>query len=140
MRTSITELNARYNETDKMGVVHHSQYVNWFEIARTDWIKQSGLSYRRIEEEGLMMPVIEINVHYHSPARYDDQILIETSIKNYDSIKMSFQYKVYHKQSGKLLVDGSSTHCWTNLSLKPVSLKKKRPDLHELILKDSAPD
>lgn len=133
---SKTCFRARYNETDKMGVVHHSQYVNWFEVARTDWVKNLGLSYRRIEEEGLMIPVIGITVHYHSPAKYDDEIIVETKLSSYDSIKMTFAYKVFNHQTGRLLVDGTSTHCWTDLQMKPVSLRKKRPELHQLLLNE----
>lgn len=134
LKISKTEIVARYNETDKMGIIHHSQYVNWFEVARTEWIKESGVSYRRIEEDGLMMPVIGIEVHYHSPARFEDAVIVETSVKDYDSIKIIFSYKVLRKSDKKLLVDGTSTHCWTNLKMKPVSLIKNNPELHRLII------
>ncbi|WP_188801046.1 acyl-CoA thioesterase [Sporolactobacillus putidus] len=134
MKISRTEIVARYNETDKMGIIHHSQYINWFEVARTAWIKQSGLSYRQIEEGGLMMPVIGIDVRYHSPARFEDAVIIETCVKDYDSVKMSFSYRVIRENDHKLLTEGTSTHCWTNLEMKPVSLKKSNPELHRLIL------
>jgi acyl-CoA thioester hydrolase len=134
MNVSTTKIVVRYNETDKMGIVHHSQYVNYFEIARTDFVRQAGISYRRIEEEGLMMPVLGINVQYHTPALYDDTILVETSIKAYDSIKMMFDYKIYRETDRKLLVEGSSSHCWTDLSLRPVSIRRKNKELHALIM------
>ncbi|SFG43464.1 acyl-CoA thioesterase [Sporolactobacillus nakayamae] len=133
MHVSTTKIVVRYNETDKMGIVHHSQYVNYFEIARTDFVRQAGISYRRIEEEGLMMPVLGINVQYHTPALYDDTILVETSIRTYDSIKMMFDYKIYRQTDRKLLVEGSSSHCWTDLSLRPVSIRRKNKELHTLI-------
>lgn len=129
--SSKTCLRVRYNETDKMGIVHHSQYVNWFEVARTDWVRQIGLSYRQVEEEGLMIPVIGITVNYHSPATYDDEIIIETQLIHYDSIKMTFAYTVSNSSNSRLLVDGTSTHCWTDLNMKPVSLRRRRPDLHK---------
>ncbi|MFT8363270.1 MAG: thioesterase family protein [Sporolactobacillus sp.] len=131
MFSSKTCLRVRYNETDKMGIVHHSQYVNWFEVARTDWVRQIGLSYRQVEEEGLMIPVIGITVNYHSPATYDDEIIIETQLIHYDSIKMTFAYTVSNSSNSRLLVDGTSTHCWTDLNMKPVSLRRRRPDLHK---------
>jgi acyl-CoA thioester hydrolase len=134
MHISTTKIVVRYNETDKMGIVHHSQYVNYFEIARTDFVRQAGIPYRRIEEEGLMMPVLGINVQYHTPALYDDTILVETSIKAYDSIKMMFDYKIYRETDRKLLVEGSSAHCWTDLSLRPVSIRRKNKELHALIM------
>ncbi|MET1247364.1 thioesterase family protein [Sporolactobacillus sp. STCC-11] len=134
MNVSTTKIVVRYNETDKMGIVHHSQYVNYFEIARTDFVRQAGISYRKIEEEGLMMPVLGINVQYHTPALYDDTILVETSIRTYDSIKMIFDYKIYRQTDRKLLVEGSSSHCWTDLSLRPVSIRRKNKELHTLIM------
>ncbi|WP_100488848.1 acyl-CoA thioesterase [Sporolactobacillus pectinivorans] len=137
MKTSRTRIVARYNETDKMGIIHHSQYVIWFEVARTDWIKQSGLSFRQIEERGLMMPVLGIEVHYHSPALFDDAVIVETTIKNYDSVKMSFSYKVMKEADGTLLVDGTSLHCWTDEQMRPISLRKKDPELHQLILNEA---
>lgn len=134
VKISRTRIVARYNETDKMGIIHHSQYVNWFEIARTEWIKAAGMSYRQIEEDGLMLPAIGIEVHYHSPARFEDAVIVEASIKKYDSVIISFSYRVIRENDQKLLTEGTSTHCWTNIEMKPVSLKKRNPELHRLIL------
>lgn len=133
MKASSTRIVARYNETDKMGVVHHSQYVNWFEVARTDWIKKAGIPYHQIEEQGLMLPVIGIEVHYHSPARFDDAVIVETSLQTYDSIKMGFKYRIFRENGHRLLADGSSTHCWTDRNIRPVSLRKKNPELDHFI-------
>lgn len=134
VRRSITKLIARYNETDKMGIIHHSQYVNWFEVGRTEWIKGAGISYRKIEEEGLLMPVLSVQVHYHSPARFEDELAIETALTQYDGVKVGFSYKAVRECDGVLLADGSSEHCWTDFRLKPVSLKKKSPALHEQLM------
>lgn len=135
VKVSRTRIIARYNETDKMGVVHHSQYLIWFEIARTDWTKLLGLTYRQIETSGLMMPVIGVEVHYHAPARYDDAVIVETSVQAYDSIKMSFHYQVTRESDGKLLADGVTSHCWTNSHMRPVSLRKENPKLHQSIVR-----
>ncbi|MCO7175943.1 acyl-CoA thioesterase [Sporolactobacillus kofuensis] len=140
MKIAKTKIVARYNETDKMGIVHHSQYINWFEVARTDWVRQIGLSYRKIEEEGLMMPVLGVEVHYHSPAYYDDTVVVETSLASYDSIKMSFTYKIFRESDRKLLVDGKSTHCWTDLSIRPVSIRRTYPKLHAIIVEAAGLD
>ncbi|BBN99422.1 acyl-CoA thioesterase [Sporolactobacillus terrae] len=134
MIESTTEVVVRYNETDKMGIVHHSQYVIYFELARTHFIRESGISYRKVEEEGLMMPVLGVEAHYHSPAFYDDTLIVKTKIAAYDSIRMKFNYKIYRKTDRKLLADGSSEHCWTDLSLRPVSIRRKNPELHQLIV------
>jgi acyl-CoA thioester hydrolase, YbgC/YbaW family len=120
-----------------MGIVHHSQYVNWFEVARTDWVRQLGMSFRQIEERGLMLPVIGINVHYHASTRFDDAVIVETSVKNYDTIKLSFNYQIFREADGKLLVDGSSLHCWTDDRMHPISLRKKDPELNQLLSQES---
>ncbi|WP_010630424.1 acyl-CoA thioesterase [Sporolactobacillus vineae] len=133
MTTTRTRIVARYNETDKMGIVHHSQYVNWFEVARTDWVRQFGLSFRQIEERGLMLPVIGIRVRYHASARFDDAVIVETSMKDYDTIKLSFNYRIIREEDGQLLVDGYSEHCWTDDRMRPVSLRKKDPELNRLL-------
>ncbi|WKB36768.1 thioesterase family protein [Terrilactibacillus sp. S3-3] len=94
---SKTRIVARYCETDQMGIVHHSQYVNWFEVARTDWIHELGQSYRQIEEAGLMLPVIGVQLQYRSPARYDDAVIVETRLKEYNSIRIVFEYHITRK-------------------------------------------
>ncbi|MXO78345.1 YbgC/FadM family acyl-CoA thioesterase, partial [Paenibacillus sp. OT2-17] len=73
-------LRVRYQESDQMGVVYHANYLNWFEIGRTEMIRQAGFNYRSMEERGVLLPVIEINAKYASPARYDDLITIYTAI------------------------------------------------------------
>ncbi|MFT8870819.1 MAG: thioesterase family protein [Sporolactobacillus sp.] len=134
MHKVMTRFRARYNETDQMGVVHHSQYVNWCEVARTDWIKQFGLTYRQVEEDGLMIPVIGVELHYHRPARYDDPILIESSLKAYDGVKMIFQYRILNEVSKEQLAEATTAHCWTDKNMRPVALRKKRPAMHHLLL------
>ncbi|MCL1630612.1 acyl-CoA thioesterase [Sporolactobacillus sp. CPB3-1] len=134
MNECTTKIAVRYNETDKMGIVHHSQYVIYFEIARTQFVRQAGIPYRKIEEDGLMMPVLGVEVHYHSPAYYDDSLIVETSIASYDSIKMTFNYKIFRESDHCLLADGSSMHCWTDANLRPVSIRRKNPQLHSLIV------
>lgn len=128
---SKTRIVARYCETDQMGIVHHSQYVNWFEVARTDWIHKLGHSYKQIEEAGLLLPVIGVQLQYRSPARYDDAVIVETKLKEYNSIRGVFEYHITKEADGTRLVDGTTSHCWTDLSMKPVSLRKFNPALHE---------
>lgn len=133
LTTTRTRIVARYNETDKMGIVHHSQYVNWFEVARTDWVRQFGLSFRQIEERSLMLPVIGIRVRYHASARYDDAVIVETSLREYDTIRLSFNYRVIREADGELLADGYSEHCWTDDRMHPVSLRKKDPEINRML-------
>ena len=79
--TTETNLIVRYAETDQMGIVHHSNYPIWFEAARTDYIKKIGLPYSKIEERGLLLPLIELNCKYKGAARYEDEVVIKTKLK-----------------------------------------------------------
>lgn len=131
----VTELRARYSETDQMGVIHHRHYLSWFELGRTDCIRQFGYTYRQLEEKGFLLPVIGARVNYHTPARYDDFICLKTSVSEYNGVRLSFQYRAERKGDGRLLASGETKHCWTNGALRPRSLKKSWPELDAVIQK-----
>lgn len=126
-----TRLIARYSETDQMGIIHHGIYINWFEVGRTDLIRTVGKSYKDLENEGLWLPVINVGLQYKEPAKYDDTVLIETSIASYNGIRIRFNYKVVNEANGRLLVTGYTEHCWTDPNMKPISIKKHHPALHD---------
>ncbi|HET7522168.1 MAG TPA: thioesterase family protein [Bacillales bacterium] len=132
---AVSELTARYSETDQMGVIHHSTYVNWFEVGRTECIREFGVSYGDIEEKGFLLPVIEVNVSYKIPAKYEDVVQIMTRVSSYNGIRLSFHYEVRRKEDSVLLVEGETKHCWTGADMKPVSLRKRWPELHHTIEK-----
>lgn len=122
----------KYYETDMMGVVHHSNYIRWFEEARVELLRETELSYRRMEEEGIQVPVVSMNCKYKVPATFDDEITVRTSLKKYNGIVAEFAYEVRRDSDGALLVLGESSHCFVDKeSFKPVSLKNARPDMHE---------
>lgn len=135
MFTSQTPLIVRYAETDQMGVVHHSNYAVWFEAGRTDFISKMGLPYSKIEKEGAMLPLLELKCKFKSFAKYEDEIIVKTSIKDYTGSRLVFRYEVCKADSDKLITEGETMHCWTNSSLKPVNIKKFRPEIFELIEK-----
>ncbi|HEX6922267.1 MAG TPA: thioesterase family protein [Bacillales bacterium] len=132
---AVTELTARYSETDQMGVIHHSTYINWFEVGRTNCIRDFGVSYSEIEKKGFLLPVIEVNLFYKVPAKYEDVVQILTHVSEYNGLRLNFHYEVRRKEDGVLLVEGETKHCWTTKEMKPVSLKKQWPSLHDTIKK-----
>lgn len=132
---AVTELTARYHETDQMGIIHHGTYINWFEVGRTDCIRDFGISYSDIEEKGILLPVIGANLSYKTPAKYEDVIRVVTDVSKYNGIRLHFHYEVRRKIDDVLLVEGETNHCWTTKDMKPVSLRKQWPDLHETIKK-----
>ncbi|NLV36002.1 MAG: acyl-CoA thioesterase [Clostridiaceae bacterium] len=130
-----TPFVVRYAETDQMGVVHHSNYPVWFEAGRTDFIRKMGLPYSKIEEDGAMLPLLELKCSFKGFARYEDEIIVKTSIKDYTGTRLMFHYEVCKAGSDKPITEGETVHCWTDSSLKPVNIKKFRPEIFDLIEK-----
>lgn len=133
MIISETELVVRYAETDQMGIVHHSNYPVWFEAGRTDYIKILGITYTKIEEMGLLLPVIELRCVYKGSAKYEDEVIVRTSLKNMTGVKLVFAYEVVKKEDSSIITTGETTHVWTDKSLKPVSLKRYNKEVYELL-------
>lgn len=126
-----TKLKVRYVETDKMGIVHHSNYYAWFEVGRGEFILESGMSYRELEENGIMMPLVETYCKYIEGAKYEDNIIIETFIKELTPVKVIFNYNVIREEDGKLLAKGATTQAFVNNDFKIINLKRKYPDVWE---------
>jgi acyl-CoA thioester hydrolase len=131
MYTNRTKLKVRYVETDKMGIVHHSNYYAWFEVGRGEFILESGMSYRELEENGIMMPLRETYCKYIKGAKYEDNIIIETFIKELTPVKVIFNYNVIREEDGKLLAKGATTQVFVNNDFKIINLKRKYPDVWE---------
>ena len=108
-----TQLRVQYYETDQMGVVHHSNYIRYFEIGRTELMRRVGLSYKNLEDAGTVMPITNIEARYLSPAHYDDIICIRSSIKEMPKARIVFYYEIYNEER-KLLADGSATLAFVN--------------------------
>ena len=129
---SSTTVRVRYQETDQMGVVYHANYFVWFEVGRTSLIQERGSSYRELEEKGIILPVIEANCQYKSPARYEDLVRIETKIAELSPAKIRFDYRAIRDRDDMLLALGFTTHMWVNRDMKPLNLKRKLPEVYAL--------
>lgn len=122
MISSETKIRVRYAEVDRMGYLHHGNYAAYFEQGRTDLIRSLGMSYREIEERGIVMPVRDMNVRYFLPARYDEELIITTSVATRPKVRLEFDYKV-HNLSGDLLCEANTTLVFTDSSTrKPVRM------------------
>lgn len=130
---SKTLITARYCETDRMGIVHHSRYYPWFEIARGDFIKKFGLTYRGMEEDGLYMPLTECSAKYYNGVLYDDTVEVTCRISKATVVRCVFEYEVKRVSDGMLMTKGTTTHAFCDSDLKPVNIKKKFPKYYELI-------
>ncbi|AYD40285.1 acyl-CoA thioesterase [Clostridium fermenticellae] len=124
-----TNLVVRYAETDKMGIVHHSNYYIWFEMARSEFIKKIGISYSKFEENNIMMPLVETHCKYYEGAKYDDNIRIETNIDQLTPVKVIFTYNVFREKNNKLLAKGKTVQTFINEDFKIINLKKTHNDL-----------
>ena len=104
----------RYKETDQMGIAHHSNYVVWFEIGRTTLCAETGFSYRDIEERGFFLVVTEIGCKYRIPYRYDDEVILRTSIEEGGRRLLRFRYELFDSTRSLLHADGFSSHIWVD--------------------------
>lgn len=98
MLTSELKIRVRYSETDQMGYVYYGNYAAYFEVARVEMLRQIGLSYRKLEEEGIMLPVGDYHIRYNKPAYYDDLLTIKTTIRNLPGVKIEFHYETFNEK------------------------------------------
>lgn len=129
---------AKYYETDQMGIIHHSNYIRWFEEARIDYMNQIGLTYKKMEDEGIISPVLEVNCQYLNMMYFYDLATIKVSVTDYTGVRFAFKYEIYN-QNNKLCTTGTSRHCFMTRDGRPVSLKRAKPEFDQLfknVLKD----
>ena len=123
VRQTTSSVRVRYAETDKMGVVYHSNYLIWFEIGRTDWLRDTGWTYREMEAIGFVLPVIEAHCDYTQPARYDDELDIETAGVLLSAVRVRFDYRVVRAADAIQLATGHTVHA----SLDPAGRPRRLP-------------
>lgn len=111
-----TAFRVRYAETDAMGVVHHTSYLVWFEVGRTEYTRAVGLPYREVEDVGVRLVVVEAYAQFHRPARYDDLVVVRTTVGEGTKATLTFRYEVRLQSDGTLLVSGHTVHAATDLS------------------------
>ena len=107
MNTYQYTTRVRYAETDQMGVVYHGNYAVYFEMGRVEWLRNLGVSYKKMEETGIMLPVVSLTMNYKKPARYDELLTVITKFKSQTSVKIEFDYEI-HNEKGELLTTGYS--------------------------------
>lgn len=124
----------QYYETDQMGVVHHSNYIRWFEEARTDYMEQMGMAYDQMEKSGIMSPVLTVEADYLRMVYFGSSVTIETFVKEYNGIKLTVEYRVIDDKTEMVHCRGTTKHCFIDQNGRPVSLKRACPQFHELFL------
>lgn len=131
----IYEHKIQYYETDQMKIVHHSNYIRWFEEARVFWLESIDCGYDKLEALGIISPVLGVTAEYKSMSRFAETVQIETELVSYNGIKFSISYTIKDKASGAVRCVGESRHCFLNEKGMPVSLKRTHPDIHDVFVK-----
>ena len=122
-----------YYETDRMGITHHSNYVRFMEEARLDFLEQIGCSYERMEEAGIISPVIGIECEYKRTTTYGDELRIQVEIVEYKGVKLSVAYKMINTKTEEIVFVAKSHHCFLNAERRPIALSKRYPEQDELL-------
>ncbi len=149
----------RYQENDPMGVVYHTNYLNWFELGRTEMIRDLGFRYRDMEQAGVLLPLIDASLAYGRPARYDDRVAVYTRIVNFSRLRIDYEYRIHlladddlsigdasaagtrpiftadDELPGEPLTSGSTRHVWVNREFAPIRLDKVLPSLYDALVR-----
>lgn len=130
MRFGPYERPVQYYETDKMKIVHHSNYIRWYEEARLWYLNLIGVPYAKLEEYGILIPVLSVNLEYRKSFTYGDVFQVYLEPIKFNGVKCEFKYEVFNKSTGELCNTGSSSHCFVNLEMKPFNMKRDYNDLY----------
>lgn len=120
-----------YYETDRMGIVHHSNYIRFLEEARCAMLDFYQMPYSDFEEQGVMIPVLGVNCSFKQHVTFDDVIEIKPFVKDFNGVRLTMGYKVIEQKTGNLVLTGETKHCFTDMNLKPVRLQKQISDFYE---------
>ncbi|WP_232274854.1 acyl-CoA thioesterase [Paenibacillus sp. 481] len=142
-------LRVRYQETDRMNVVFHGNYVTWFEVGRTEWLRGRGHTYKQLEAQGLLLPVTDLQAQFKKPAMYDDIVIIFTKLLDATPLRVQFQSCAcrvseaeaerletqmwFAEPFGERLVEGGTTHVWLSTDWRPIRLDRTAPDIWALL-------
>ncbi len=140
MTIAETRLRVRYAETDQMGVVYHANYLVWFEVGRVEYIRQMGLDYRLMEtEENAMIAVVEATARYKAPARYDDELIVRTTLAGVRGSIVRFRYAVVRASDELLLCEGETVHLVVDRDMKRRELPEKYAKQFQSLLHGNGP-
>ena len=125
------ERRVNYYETDKMGVVHHSNYIRFLEETRCYWLDEIGMPFSLLEENGITIPVLGVSCEYKHHVTFDDIIIITPHITEYSGVRMTVKYDVKDKKTGNTVMIAETKHCFTDKNLKPINLKKYKKEFSD---------
>ncbi|MBH9579974.1 acyl-CoA thioesterase [Staphylococcus felis] len=129
---SLTEIEARYQETDQMGVIYHGNYATWFEVARTDYIRKLGLNYAEMEQVGVVSPVVSLNIQYKKSVTYPEKVKVKTWVSKFSKLRSRYQYEIYNEKDEIVTTGYTDNVIVTKENNKPVRLDKAFPNWYEI--------
>lgn len=133
--TVVYSRKAFYYETDRMDIIHHSNYVRWLEEARVYMMDEMGFPFSKLEGMGIVVPVLSVETHYKYPVKFGDTFEVECRLTEFNGCRFALEYEVRNATQGTLSLTAKTSHCFTTPDLRPVRLKKVCPELNELYLK-----
>lgn len=123
---------AYYYETDRMGIIHHSNYIRWFEETRIYFLEKAGYPYHKMEENNVMIPVLSAECEYKNAVRFDETVLIDLQVWEFNGFKMTIKYTVTGEKDGKLKAVGTTKHFFVTPDMKPIRVKKTYPEIFKV--------
>lgn len=121
---------ANYYETDQMSIVHHTNYIRYFEEARIDFMRQIDCDCRKLEELGAIIPVVDAYARYHKSLHFDEEFQVDIQLEKFNGVRMEFSYQIRFPQTGELAVTGHTSHCFVDEHQKPFSVKHRFPEIY----------
>lgn len=128
------ERKINYYETDKMGIVHHSNYIRFMEEARCAWMESLGMPFWALEEQGITIPVLGVTCDYKQHVTFGNTIIIKPFVKEFNGVRLTVVYEVTEKETGATVVEAETRHCFTGHNLRPVNLKKKSQEFYNMFI------
>lgn len=123
-----------YYETDKMGIVHHSNYIRWLEEARVHMLSEINYPFELIEQQGIEIPVLAVNCEYKYPLTFGDIFEIQPIVTFFNGCRVIFEYKVINKTAGKISALCKTEHCFTNMKMRPIRIQKAYSEVYDMIV------
>ena len=126
------ERKVNYYETDKMGIVHHSNYIRFFEETRVHYLAEMGMPFENIEAEGVLMPVLSVECSYKHPLVFGEPFQSSIRVTKFNGTTLHLAYRIISLKTGELCAEGSSAHCFTDMDMKPIRTKTKFPHIYNI--------
>ncbi len=127
---SRSEIVVRYAETDQMAIAWHGHYLAWLEVARLDWWRSLGMSYKELEDRGYLLPVLKVECEFCHSAHFDDRLTIEVNLSEYTGFRIVFSYMITRARDGQKIAVGKTHHVITDRSMRPLRVERHIPDIH----------